>query len=237
MNSRACLIALTLVGSAALSGCSSMVSDTAVRATTPTSMATPPAATQMAVAGLPGLLLPAADIGAILGSPSIAIKNTYTEIYKFDPAQTSSNPDCDGDVYSAMTGSYRGSGYTAINTQRLEEPGVVRIHTVDQSAATFPTGDKALAFVTAAGADWSRCAGTSLSLKSPTTDEVWTIAKPDIADRSVSTLNDQGGGARWACSHSLVAKSNVVADVMACGQGVTDQGAQLANKIADRVPA
>jgi hypothetical protein len=213
------------------------VKSTAVNDTAPTSAGTPRSVRPMAVAGLPALLLPGADIGAILRSPSIAVKNNYTEIYTFDPAQTSSHPDCNGDVYSAMTGSYRGSGYTAINTQRLEEPGAVRIHTVDQSAATFPTGDKALAFVTASGQAWSRCAGTSLRLKTPTNEELWAIATPDITDTSVSTLNYQEGGRRWACSHSLVAKSNVVADVMACGQGVTDQAAQIAHKIADRVPA
>ena len=105
--------------------------------------------------------------------------------------------------------------------------------------ASFPDSAAAQAFVSKSAQTWTRCAGTVLTYhygakKNPDEDNV--IGQPSRTDGSVSNLDYQEDGGGWSCSDTLVAKANVVAETLACGQQMTDQAVKLANKILAQVP-
>jgi serine/threonine kinase PknH len=215
------LLAIALVACAAVGavgpGCSAPI-----RTTAP-----PPGAP----ADLTSILLSADQINAIMGASAMAPGAAGTAMV--NPTFTLSNPDCSATLTVAEGPVYTGSGFTAVLEQRLQEPGDARQHLVGQAAATFPSADQAGAFVKSSAAKWKSCTGQPVTQTDPGKTVRWTVGDLTGTDTRIVQPHTRAEPADgWHCQHVLSAVTNVVVDVDACGYRVTDEGRQIADKMA-----
>jgi serine/threonine-protein kinase len=82
---------------------------------------------------------------------------------------------------------------------------------VVQAVAAYPSADDARKFFAASTERWSKC-----------------------TNRLTMPISQDPAGK--LCQHALSVDGNIIVDVSACNQSATDQGAQIAQKIEDRVP-
>jgi serine/threonine-protein kinase len=67
--------------------------------------------------------------------------------------------------------------------------------------------------------------------------DTWTIGETVTSNGIVTVVNLQEGGDGWGCSRSLGARSNVVADVAACGNEVSAQtSTTIVAEIIGKIP-
>lgn len=181
-------------------------------------------------------------LGSILLTPSeanaIMAANGMQDQGSFSGADTNvfilSVPDCLGAAHIAQPAVYSTSGYVAIRVDVLHQPGSRYTHNIEQAIASYPSAERALAFVKASAPRWKSCAGKSVvdTLNGSTTR--WTFGNfvGDVPTIAVVYSRENARG--WTCQHALSAVWNLVIDVKACGYQIGDQGLQAANKIASK---
>ncbi|AQA05955.1 hypothetical protein BVC93_30360 [Mycobacterium sp. MS1601] len=187
---------------------------------------------------LPDLLLKPGEFNDILGTTNMTISDTSERAVALDPGQTvTGDASCLGAAFSAMADVYRGTGYVTALGQRVTQPQDDAAYIVFQFVALYPGAGGAERFVRESEETWRVCAGSPVSLKqSDTVTDTWTIGDTVTWQGIVSVVNYQEGGDGWACSRSLAARSNVVADVAACGDRVTtDTSAAIVAEIVNKV--
>ena len=98
---------------------------------------------------------------------------------------------------------------------------------------SFPSADLALAFLQNSAVKWRACAGQTIT-ETPSTGQTkrYTFGNFVGDVTTIALLNTLEGGGGYACQHVLSAVSNLVIDVNACGYQISDQGRQIADKIA-----
>jgi hypothetical protein len=217
-----------------ISGCSTTVAGTPVAAGgTGTSFR------DVTVNDLPDLLLKPGDFDEILGTTNMTISDTSERAVALDPGQTvTGDAGCLGAAFSAMADVYRGTGYVTALGQRVTQPDDSADYIAFQFVALYPGPGGAQRFVRESEVAWRACAGNPVSIKqSDTVTDTWTIGDTVSDNNVVSVLNYQEGGDGWACSRSLAARSNVVADVAVCGDDV-DAGtsADIVAEIVGKIP-
>jgi serine/threonine-protein kinase len=161
---------------------------------------------------------------------------------------TLSDQDCLGALYPVQDKAYAGSGYLAVNDRALAEPpGDNNHHYVAEAAVAFPSADQARAFVKSSAGKWKFCPGRTLDATNtnsgPTTNTApgstpngdtfrWAFGKLTGDPPKIALLTTQERTNGWTCQHVLSAVSNVVLDVDACAYSITNEGSQIADKIA-----
>jgi serine/threonine kinase PknH len=177
------------------------------------------------------ILLSADQINAIMGASAMTPGAVGTAMY--NPTFTLSNPDCGATLTVAEAPVYAGSGYTAVIEQRLREPSDPRQHLVGQAAVNFPSADQAGAFVKSSAAKWKSCTGQTVTQTGPDKTVRWSVGDLTGTDTRIVQPHTRAEPADgWHCQHVLSAVTNVVLDVDACGYRVTDEGNQIADKMA-----
>jgi serine/threonine-protein kinase len=197
-----------------------------------------PAYRDVTVNDLPQLLLEAGEFDEMLGTSNMTISDTSERAVGLDPGQTvSGDAHCLGAAFSAMADVYRGTGYVTALGQRVTQPDDSADYIAFQFVALYPGARGAERFRKESETTWQSCAGKPVSLKqSDTVTDTWTIGDPTTDSDIVSVVNLQEGGDGWACSRSLGARSNVVADVAACGADVTVRtSADIVAEIIDKI--
>jgi PknH-like protein len=171
-------------------------------------------------------LLTESEAGTILGASDL--KASEISHQTDTTARTLSIPDCLGAYVSATDTVYKDSGYTAISAVYLNGPE----NYVVQAAVSFPSADQALAFVKSSAPKWRACAGQNLTSEKGDQYFRYTFG-PLVGDApKIAQLQTKEAGNGYACQHVLSAVSNLVIDVDACGYHISDQGSQMADKIA-----
>jgi streptogramin lyase len=144
--------------------------------------------------------------------------------------------DCLGAIYGAEVAVYRGSQFTSISRNQTHEPGDRPGHLVDQAAVSFASPADAVDFVTGSLAKWKSCAGkTVTTTEDGNATAGWHLSSPGGSAPKITTIATQVGGKGWICQRALNAVSNVVLDVTACDKNITDQAAQIVDKMAAKV--
>jgi serine/threonine-protein kinase len=192
---------------------------------------TPPPAPMVAPAGLDPILATAADVNTIMGASGMQPDAPITHAPKTTP-DTLSNPDCLGTFFAAQPPAYQGSGYTAMSFEQLREPGNSPVHVVGQAAVSFPSTDLASAFVQTSAGKWRACAGQNITLTENGQSYRWAFANLVGDVPAITLLRTAEGYNGWACQHALRAVVNVVLDVSACSQQISDQAGRIADKMA-----
>ena len=152
---------------------------------------------------------------------------------------TASNLDCLSTANVALDPVYADSGYSAIVEERLQHsgPDFQPTHVLEQAVASFPSADLARAFVEHLAGKWKGCAAQTITLRTiPTTggvysEEAYTVGGL-VGEAPKIALSKTGGS--LDCQRALDAVSNLVIDVEACASPLTDQGRQIADKMATK---
>jgi PknH-like extracellular domain len=211
----------------AVASCSTPASHKPGTSTHATPMAT------VAPERLDSMLLTPQEANALLGSTSMETSVSINhEIYTKN-LPTVSNPDCLSTVGIILDPVYQGSGYTALSTDILLDSK----HQLSQAVASFPAADQARAFVENLAGKWKACAGQTITAETiPIAGGISSKGQYTLGGLvgDVPTIALSQHGASGDCQRALSAVSNVVIDVEACTSPITDQGRQIAEKIASK---
>jgi sugar lactone lactonase YvrE len=187
---------------------------------------------------LDSILLTAPEINTVMGAAGMRPYGDSPIHYFMDrnPEWTLSNPHCVGAWIPAEEKVYRGSQYSAISEEQISEPGNDPDHVVDQAAVSFPSADLALAFLKSSVSEWKACAGQHITITdtgpSPGQPLRWTMRNLVGRAPKIALLRTQDDGGDWACQHALNAVGNLVLDVVACRDHVSDQAREIAGEMA-----
>jgi serine/threonine kinase PknH len=167
------------------------------------------------------------DVMGISGSEVLDEGNAPDDTIDANPRE------CHGLVYIAGEIEYASTDFTAM---RWRIVGAENVGAVVEMVAQLPSVAKADEFIDEQTTAWKGCADEVITTKdkvgtSTTEDRVTAVrGGPHIVISS--TLPLSGG---MPCQHVLQAVSDVILDVSACGNDVSDPAEAIASKIADRV--
>ncbi len=184
---------------------------------------------------LDSILINAAQVNTIMGASNMQPGKLGEA--PADPSAKVSAPECTGALYPGLTLTYQGSGYTKLNYLVLTEPGDNNEHFVDEDAAAFPSQDQARAFVNTSMPQWKSCGGQTVSATYVDNNNTyrWTLGTLTGNVPKIIQLDTQENGGGWACQRVLSAVSNVVLDVKACGNHITNESNQIVALMASNV--
>ena len=181
---------------------------------------------------LDAILLTAQDINAVMGATNMRSDGNIA--HGGLEAVTLSDPDCLGALLPGEAPAYQGSGYVQISALYMTEPSTTVEHEVTQAAASFPTYDQAVAFVKNSAVKWRACAGRAITESINGSAIHWTFGNVVGDVPTITQANTRPESGTWSCQRVLHAVWNLVIDVFACGFQVTDQGRQIADKMAGK---
>jgi serine/threonine-protein kinase len=193
----------------------------------------PPAAAPLPPERLNGLLLGPPDINAAMGSSTMQPGKPITSM---DSSSVKvSVADCQGALYTTQEAVYAGTGYSAVNGLVSSEPGDNYDHWVNQAVVLFPSADKAKNFLQASAEKWRGCAGKTVSVTNKSKTYRWTFAQVQGSPPKVTVMDTQEAADGWECQRAMSVANNVIVDINACGYHISDQGAQIADKITAKI--
>lgn len=184
---------------------------------------------------LSSLLLSTLEVNSVMGSSSMTPGKTLASMD--NSSLQFSQADCQGALYNRQAAVYAGTGFTAVNALVSSEPGDNYDHFVNQAVVAFPTANKARSFLDTLAPKWKNCEGKTISVTNTSKNKTyrWTFGQVEGAPPKMDILETQEGADGWECQHSMRAENNIVVDVNACGYRITNHGAQIADKITEKV--
>ncbi|MCV6986826.1 sensor domain-containing protein [Mycobacterium shinjukuense] len=182
---------------------------------------------------LSSLLLSPSEINAVMGSSSMQPGKPITSMDS--SSLTLSLPECQGALYTSQDPVYAGTGYTGISGLVSSEPGDNYDHWVNQAVVTFPSTDKARAFVQTSANTWKNCQGKTVTVTNKSKTYRWTFGEVNGGPPRITLVDTQEGADGWECQRAMSVANNVVVDINACGYRITDQGGQIADKIVAKI--
>ncbi|MCV7394416.1 sensor domain-containing protein [Mycobacterium paraseoulense] len=182
---------------------------------------------------LSGLLLDTGDIGTIM--------DAHMEVVDSGDTMYTNRPLEDGCLVwaEAQEYSYQGSGWTAVRVQQLKDHRDRADHIAYQAVVAFPGALGAHDFYASQVTGWANCDNRRVDLHDPGDPNAhyWSLSKASVADGVLTITRVQEEGSEgWACQRALTTANNVVVDVSACADHVDDRGAQIAKRIAKKIP-
>lgn len=222
---RACAAGVVIAASVVLSGCVSTVSGTALRAQNAGPIDVP----LLTEAKLNHVLLSIGELNGIVGSTQMKVTSELEEMT--DHSGEVSDPDCLGAIYGAEEPVYAGSGWTAMRDQVAREPSEDNEHWVEQTAVLYPSAGKAQKFFDESKSSWQKCANYSISVNDGDATYLWQIDKASAQDTVVTQVTTQEDAEGWECQHALSMVSNLTVEAWACGYGIKDEAATIADEM------
>lgn len=217
------------LAAAALSGCTATVTGAPVAGEP---RLDPPL---VSVFNVERLLLSADEISEVTGAGSLEVKKRVRTMW--DEGDSVADRDCLATWSPAQIAAYDGSGWTVVRAEILTADDDDRIdQTVTQAVVHFPDADAAQAFLSESAKSWSRCDGTTLTYTGAERETVWSFSDFANTDGTLTMTQTRRHGQAWACQRALTVRSNVAIDTMVCGGDVTDEAADVAAGIAERMP-
>lgn len=193
----------------------------------------PPPPAPLEADRLSALLLGPSDINTVMGSSTMQPGKPITSTDH--SAVTVSTPDCQGALYTTQDPVYAGTGYTSVSGLVSSEPGDNYDHWVNQAVVLFPSADKAKSFLENSAEKWKGCAGKTVTVTNKSKTYRWTFAQVQGSPPKITLMDTKEGADGWECQRALTVANNVIVDINACGYHISDQGAQIADKIAARI--
>lgn len=213
-----------LAAGIAVAGCSN--SSTATHPSTPTPVPT---------SALDGLFPSVGDVSAVMGTTmtpheSFSITRDHSELLP--------NLNCLGIWQVGEASIYDPSRYTAIRGQVLRQPDADDWNSlVVQAVVSYPAADAAKKFFNESADRWSHCSNHLVNMtqsgRSQITLTFGALTKTDTA--LTIPMSSSGRGA--SCQRALAVDNNVIVDVSACGQTISNQASSIVSKIETRIPA
>jgi hypothetical protein len=130
---------------------------------------------------------------------------------------------------------YAGTGYTGVSGLVSSEPGDNYDHWVNQAVILFPSADKAKSFMETAAGKWNGCPGKTVTVTNKGKTYRWTFAQINGSPPKMTVLDIQEGADGWECQRAMSQANNVIVDINACGDHISDQGGQITDKIVAKI--
>ncbi|KQH75628.1 hypothetical protein AO501_25485 [Mycobacterium gordonae] len=176
------------------------------------------------------ILLGAVDIGNVLGDPNMK-ESAHSDQLRA-PQGTLSDQECLSAFEPFQESVYRPHDPTAIHTQVVQSSGDV--HRVVEAVAKFPSAEKARAFVESSAGKWRACANKTVTFTGPSKSTEWSFGEVNGAAPKITMTRAETDNNTRTCQHVLGAAGDLVIEVQACGNDITDGGAKLADQIMAR---
>ena len=225
---RACSVGAVIALSVLVSGCTDVVSGSAVRDADAVPLDVPP----LAESQLEDVLLTVDELNSIVGSSTMEVVSESDELA--DNSLIVSDPDCLGAVYGAEEQVY-GSAWSAVRDQIIREPGDEKEHWAQQTVAVYPSARAAQKFLADSTSDWEQCGGFSVTVDDGQSTYIWQLEAADSTDDIITQVVIQEDSDGWECQHALSAVSNVTIETWACAVGVDDEAVEMARRLVSHV--
>ncbi|MCI4675245.1 sensor domain-containing protein [Mycolicibacterium litorale] len=220
-------VCAALMFSALLSGCVSTVGGSAVQAHGGGS--TRAGGPKLEKSDLEHVLLTAGAVNGIMDATGI--RQTRTSEEMSDNSDAVSDIDCLGAIYGAEEKVYKGSDWTAVRDEVLQEPVSDNDHWVEQIAVLFPSPDKAQKFVEESRTTWKKCEGSSIDIDNDEVHSTWDIGDADTAGEILTQSAEQRDAGGWGCQHALGTASHLVVEAWACSNSIGDEAGSIATEM------
>jgi hypothetical protein len=194
----------------------------------------------VAADALDGLLLSPAEIEIAMNANGITVDGTSTEM-SVDSANIP-DQDCRFIAAPAETSVYNGSGWIAMRSQHLGEPGDDFAHQVWQAVVSFPSANDAARFFSASVQRWPACSNRQYHYINDPGQYINDPGQPDVVfmvgpivkiSDTLSTTRE--GGEEGACQRALTVSNNIAIDVAACPNNPGNTAVKIADQIAAKV--
>ncbi|MHA3023521.1 sensor domain-containing protein [Mycobacterium sp. BMJ-28] len=189
---------------------------------------------------LPGLLLSAKDIDAVMGTSGMTPQNPVDVMG--DHRNLLPNLNCLGLWQVNEAPIYDPSHYKTLRQQMLRTPNSEQWDSlVVQSAVTYRTADAAQAFFTDSADRWSKCTNHTVNIRlNEQALPKWVSGNLDKTDTLLSMPYTRATGDQTrSCQRALAVAANVILDIQACkpqqAEPVT-AAADIAAKIEAKMP-
>ncbi len=184
------------------------------------------------------LLLTPAEINTAMGITGLVVTGPKNPEGGFNDDSTVADKACIPLFAGADTshGAYLSSGWTAMRTQELEEPGASP-NTVDQTVVSFSSADKAADFFASSAQQWPGCSNRQYTATYPGQTTEWSVGPISNTNGTLGATNTQTTNTTWQCQRALTVANNVAIDIRACSfRPSSDIAANIAHQIAAKVP-
>ncbi len=189
---------------------------------------------------LPGLLLNATDVDAVLGTEGITPLSPVDTMG--DHRNLLPNLNCLGVWQVNEAPIYDPSHYKSVRQQMLRTPDNDRWDSlVVQSVVSYRTADAAQAFFADSQDRWSKCTNHTVNIR--VNEQVlpkWVSGDLEQTDSLLSMPYIRGAGDQTrSCQRALSIAANVILDIQACvpqRQESITAAADIADKIESRLP-
>lgn len=180
---------------------------------------------------LTSMLLSETEVNAIVAPTVLTTTFTYRELFELRPGKAYAPAECLAVEANTMTEVFDGSGFREVRGAVLDADD--ESADLDQGVIEFDTPAAARAFVDRTVATWQRCAGTLLTV-SDEDPEPWLLSmqapESDDGVELVRVRSDAG----YVSTHAMRVVGDVVIDVRASHEGVSEHASALVNAISGR---
>lgn len=179
---------------------------------------------------LADLLLKESDVNTIAHTTGMAVRKPVLRMWHDD--ELISNPSCVDAYAPAEASAYRGSNWTALQGQILDDASpVVREHALMQVLIGFRDADSARQFFGQSKARWSGCANRSIVVTAPGhAPTTWDLGELSATDDTLAILQTQPSGRGSTCQRAIGLVNNVIVDTLWCGFDTTTQASDIVAK-------
>lgn len=180
-------------------------------------------------ADLDRLLLNDGQIGTIMGVDKMKTYRVYTGI-PVQPNEIYRDPQCAGTLFNTTVPGYDDIDYVIARGRKIDVSDNARSDEVDEAVVAFETAKGAREFVDSSDKQWHSCSGKNTAYTGTDREEQrWTLGVPRRVGEIITVTNQTSFG--WECGHAMATRSNVVADVDACGYDIKDEAITIVKAI------
>ena len=181
---------------------------------------------------LDNLLLGVADVNTIGHATAMTLRAPTSKMERTESVL--SDPQCLGPYTSIQAQVYRGSNWTAVRGQMIDDvqsPDTRNRQVLVQAVVGFRDADSARQFFTQAKPTWSACANRPITVDRPGHPPVtYDFGALNSTETTLSMVQTRHGG-DLACQRALGLVNNVIVETEWCGFNTTDQADQVITKI------
>lgn len=210
-----------------LSGCTSTVGGNAVQARG--GGPAPTGVPNLTESDLARVMLTPGAINGIMNATGIRQASSSQDMS--DNSDVVSDLDCLGAIYGAEEKVYKGSGWTAVRDEVLQEPTSDNDHWVEQIAVLFPSEDAAQKFLEKSRSTLKTCEGTSIDIDHDDVHSTWDIGDADTAAEILTQTAEQQDAGGWGCQHALASAANLIVETWACSDSIGDEAKSIATEM------
>jgi eukaryotic-like serine/threonine-protein kinase len=206
---------------------------------TTTAAAPPKSPLIMGASALPGLLLTPQQAAAIVGAPAMKVLET-TNAVSDDSSSLIVEKDCIGAFGVAQRVVYGGTGWTAAQEQSLVADKSAGRMSLTQAVIAYPSAAAAQKVVADQVPLWTACSGRTITVhRTNNRADAPMLFGPVVNTDGILSMTQTSpipNGFQFGVQRTLTARGNIVIDVAVDHAAIANQGMDVLNAIAAKIP-